>query len=271
MNQIYIPGLLTTLSSSLTISYRISGGELFDQIVERSHYSEKDASKLINQVAGALKYMHSLEIIHRDLKPENLLLSDKSLDAVVKLADFGLSLEVDAAKPTFHGLAGSPGYIAPEIAQRRAYGKPSDVFSLGVIFYILICGYQPFHHPNNTILIEMSKNPPCDFHSPEWDTVSDEVKQLIRGMMEVDQSKRLNLGDLLKSSWILDLNKTPSTLHKASTLVKMKEFNTQRKFRNALCSLISTQNFAGDLKIATFLIFLSNKRASSFPRVSINQ
>lgn len=122
----------------------VTGGELFEDIVAREYYSETDASHCIQQVLQSVQHCHENHIVHRDLKPENLLLSSKERGAIVKLADFGLAIEIADGLPSWFGLAGTPGYLSPEVLKKEAYGQAVDVWACGVILYILLVGYPPF-------------------------------------------------------------------------------------------------------------------------------
>ncbi|MES1906534.1 MAG: Calcium/calmodulin-dependent protein kinase type II subunit gamma, partial [Paramarteilia canceri] len=141
-------------------------------------------------------------------------------------------------------LAGSPGYIAPEIALRKPYDTKSDIFSLGVIMYILLCGYQPFYNENEMTLVEMSKNPKWNFESSEWNETSEEAKELITKMMEKGPDKRINATNILEHKWIKDFNKNVKGLNKSNTLQNMREFNVRRKFKNAMYALMGANNLA---------------------------
>jgi len=116
----------------------VTGGELFEDIVAREFYSEVDASNCIRQVLEAVCHCHQTGVIHRDLKPENLLLASKEKGAVVKLADFGLAVEVSNDEPRWFGFAGTPGYLSPEVLRKEPYGKAVDLWACGVILYILL-------------------------------------------------------------------------------------------------------------------------------------
>jgi len=128
----------------------VGGGELFDRIVEKEVYSEQDAQKLVRTIAGAIKYCHDREVVHRDLKPENILLSKDEetgeiMDDNIKIADFGFAKQNNSTSNGLSTACGTPGYVAPEILQGKSYGKEVDMWSFGVIIYILLCGYPPFH------------------------------------------------------------------------------------------------------------------------------
>jgi calcium/calmodulin-dependent protein kinase I len=179
----------------------MSGGELFDRIVEKEKYSEKEASSVIKKLANALKYCHDMGIAHRDLKPENLLYQSTEPDSEIKIADFGLAKLVkgDSLMQT---ACGTPGYVAPEILESRPYGSEVDMWSLGVIMYILLCGFPPFYDENNAALFASIKRGIFDFPSPYWDGISDVAKDLICRLLVVDPKKRYTAEQVLNHSWV---------------------------------------------------------------------
>jgi calcium/calmodulin-dependent protein kinase I len=162
----------------------LEGGELFDRIVKKAFYNEKEARDLVFILLKAIKYLHDKGIVHRDLKPENLLLKSKDNDAEVTLADFGFATYSKGDDIT--NQCGTPGYIAPEILKCVPYGKTVDMWSFGVILYILLGGYPPFHDENQRALFKKIIKGDYEFHHDYWSGVSDEAKQLIQGLLTVD-------------------------------------------------------------------------------------
>uniref|UniRef100_A0A8D2Q8V2 Calcium/calmodulin-dependent protein kinase type 1B n=1 Tax=Varanus komodoensis TaxID=61221 RepID=A0A8D2Q8V2_VARKO len=174
----------------------VTGGELFDRIIERGYYTEKDASQLIRQVLEAVNYLHDLGIVHRDLKPENLLYATPFEDAKIMITDFGLSkIEADGIMST---ACGTPGYVAPEILEQKPYGKAVDSWALGVISYILLCGYPPFYDENDSELFNQILRAEYEFDSPYWDDISESAKDFIRHLLERDPEKRFTCQQALQ-------------------------------------------------------------------------
>jgi serine/threonine protein kinase len=172
----------------------VTGGELFDRIIARQHFSENDARDLIHVLIETIRHMHSYGIVHRDLKPENILFQTSAPDAPIKIADFGLaklyqpSDEGDSLKT----LCGTPGYVAPEVLKNRnGYTPQCDMWSVGVILYILLCGYPPFQHEQQNKLFKQILKAEFHFHSPWWDKVSPEAKDMVSQLLVVDPTKRL--------------------------------------------------------------------------------
>ncbi|CAM9422002.1 unnamed protein product, partial [Choristocarpus tenellus] len=163
----------------------LNGGELFDRIVLRQYYNEKEARDTLVVLLDAVRYCHDRDVAHRDLKPENLLLVSDTDDATIKLADFGFARPV--GKEGLRTQCGTPGYVAPEILKGEVYGKPVDMWSVGVITYILLGGYPPFHDDNQAKLYQKIKKGRVVFHPQYWNTVSDEAKDLIRKLLTLDQ------------------------------------------------------------------------------------
>uniref|UniRef100_A0A1I7XUE2 Protein kinase domain-containing protein n=1 Tax=Heterorhabditis bacteriophora TaxID=37862 RepID=A0A1I7XUE2_HETBA len=180
----------------------VTGGELFEDIVAREFYSEADASHCIQQILESIAYCHQNCIVHRDLKPENLLLASKAKGAAVKLADFGLAIEVSQDTEAWFGFAGTPGYLSPEVLKKDPYGKPVDIWACGVILYILLVGYPPFWDEDQHRLYAQIKAGAYDYPSPEWDTVTPEAKSLIDSMLTVNPKKRITADQALKVPWI---------------------------------------------------------------------
>uniref|UniRef100_A0A665WTC2 calcium/calmodulin-dependent protein kinase n=1 Tax=Echeneis naucrates TaxID=173247 RepID=A0A665WTC2_ECHNA len=180
----------------------VTGGELFEDIVAREYYSEADASHCIQQILESVHHCHVNGIVHRDLKPENLLLASKLKGAAVKLADFGLAIEVQGDQQAWFGFAGTPGYLSPEVLRKDPYGKPVDMWACGVILYILLVGYPPFWDEDQHRLYQQIKAGAYDFPSPEWDTVTPEAKDLINKMLTINPSKRITAAEALKHPWI---------------------------------------------------------------------
>ncbi|XP_058801253.1 calcium/calmodulin-dependent protein kinase type II alpha chain isoform X18 [Phymastichus coffea] len=223
----------------------VTGGELFEDIVAREFYSEADASHCIQQILESVHHCHHNGVVHRDLKPENLLLASKAKGAAVKLADFGLAIEVQGDTQAWYGFAGTPGYLSPEVLKKEPYGKPVDIWACGVILYILLVGYPPFWDEDQHRLYAQIKSGSYDYPTPEWDTVTPEAKNLINQMLTVNPNKRITASEALKHPWICQRERVASVVHRQETVDCLKKFNARRKLKGAiLTTMLATRNFS---------------------------
>ncbi|XP_069379088.1 calcium/calmodulin-dependent protein kinase (CaM kinase) II beta 1 isoform X9 [Paralichthys olivaceus] len=239
----------------------VTGGELFEDIVAREYYSEADASHCIHQILDSVHHIHQHDIVHRDLKPENLLLASKCKNAAVKLADFGLAIEVQGDQQAWFGFAGTPGYLSPEVLRKEAYGKPVDIWACGVILYILLVGYPPFWDEDQHKLYQQIKAGAYDFPSPEWDTVTPEAKNLINQMLTINPAKRITAQEALKHPWVCQRSTVASMMHRQETVECLKKFNARRKLKGAiLTTMLVSRNFSAKT--------LLNKKADVKPQTN---
>uniref|UniRef100_A0A8C1YFB3 calcium/calmodulin-dependent protein kinase n=1 Tax=Cyprinus carpio TaxID=7962 RepID=A0A8C1YFB3_CYPCA len=238
----------TNYNQKKYILLKVTGGELFEDIVAREYYSEADASHCIQQILEAVLHCHQMGVVHRDLKPENLLLASKCKNAAVKLADFGLAIEVQGDQQAWFGFAGTPGYLSPEVLRKEAYGKPVDIWACGVILYILLVGYPPFWDEDQHKLYQQIKAGAYDFPSPEWDTVTPEAKNLINQMLTINPAKRITAQEALKHPWVCQRSTVASMMHRQETVECLKKFNARRKLKGAiLTTMLVSRNFSGKL------------------------
>lgn len=189
----------------------LSGGELFDHVVNKGYFNEQEASDVIKQITSAIGYLHQQGVVHRDLKPENVLYASGADDAEIKVTDFGLAKYLDEnSRDEFNmkTACGTPGYVAPEVLSGKAYGKEVDLWSTGVILYILLCGFPPFYSENQVLLFKQIKTADYQFASPYWDDISKEAKDVVSGLLVVDPTKRLTSEELMEMPWIK--NRGPS-------------------------------------------------------------
>ncbi|XP_061506795.1 calcium/calmodulin-dependent protein kinase type 1 [Anopheles gambiae] len=204
----------------------VTGGELFDRIVEKGSYTERDASNLIRQVLEAVDYMHEQGVVHRDLKPENLLYYSAAEDSKIMISDFGLSKMEDSG---FMATAcGTPGYVAPEVLAQKPYGKAVDVWSIGVISYILLCGYPPFYDENDANLFAQILKGEFEFDSPYWDEISDSAKDFIRNLMCVNVERRFTCKQALAHPWISGNAASSKNIHGTVSEQLKKNFAKSR-------------------------------------------
>ncbi|XP_048089051.1 calcium/calmodulin-dependent protein kinase (CaM kinase) II gamma 1 isoform X7 [Alosa alosa] len=223
----------------------VTGGELFEDIVAREYYSEADASQCISQILESVNHIHQHDIVHRDLKPENLLLASKMKGAAVKLADFGLAIEVQGDQQAWFGFAGTPGYLSPEVLRKDPYGKPVDIWACGVILYILLVGYPPFWDEDQHKLYQQIKAGAYDFPSPEWDTVTPEAKNLINQMLTINPAKRITAEQALTHPWVCQRSTVASMMHRQETVECLRKFNARRKLKGAiLTTMLVSRNFS---------------------------
>ncbi|PKU31817.1 calcium calmodulin-dependent protein kinase type ii subunit alpha isoform x1 [Limosa lapponica baueri] len=242
----------------------VTGGELFEDIVAREYYSEADASHCIQQILEAVLHCHQMGVVHRDLKPENLLLASKLKGAAVKLADFGLAIEVEGDQQAWFGFAGTPGYLSPEVLRKDPYGKAVDLWACGVILYILLVGYPPFWDEDQHRLYQQIKAGAYDFPSPEWDTVTPEAKDLINKMLTINPSKRITAAEALKHPWISHRATVASCMHRQETVDCLKKFNARRKLKGAiLTTMLATRNFSGRCRLWGSSPCLTKRKSSS--------
>ncbi|KAE9554867.1 hypothetical protein FO519_001895 [Halicephalobus sp. NKZ332] len=215
----------------------VTGGELFEDIVAREFYSEADASHCIQQILESIAYCHQNNVVHRDLKPENLLLASRAKGAAVKLADFGLAIEVQGESEAWYGFAGTPGYLSPEVLKKDPYGKAVDLWACGVILYILLVGYPPFWDEDQHRLYNQIKAGAYDYPSPEWDTVTPEAKHLIDSMLTVNPKKRITAEQALRVPWICNRDRVASMMHRQDTVDCLRKFNARRKLKAAISAV----------------------------------
>jgi len=226
----------------------VTGGELFDRVVRKGCLAEAETAGIIRQVLSALAYLHARNIVHRDLKPENLLFTSAADDALVKIADFGLSTVVDDSQSALKTACGTPGYVAPEVLAQIGYGAPADMWSVGVIMYILLCGFPPFYDENINVLFEQIMAGDFDYPSPYWDGVSDTAISLIDSLLVVDPDTRLTAEQALQHPWL-----APGVVHNvqipkaSSSQASQQGYKSQ--FKRAILARLAIHKFASSASI----------------------
>jgi len=207
------------------------GGELFDKVVEAGNYSEHLASKAIKQVCRGIKYLHANGIIHRDLKPENLLYYDNSSEGLLKITDFGLATHLDDPNDLMRTTCGTLHYVAPEVLLGHPYGKEVDLWSLGVILFVLLSGYLPFYADQKKQTYKLIVTGDYGgFDDPVWDGISRDAKDLVKKLLDINPKARITLDEVMKHPWIARAESvaSPKTFS-VSFATKLKEFNEKRK------------------------------------------
>lgn len=200
-NIVTLHDLFETKNAVYIITDLASGGELFNQLIQKGSYTEKDASNLVKQILEGVAYLHDHEIVHRDLKPENLLFSDKSDHPNLMITDFGLSKILKHHNDILMTACGTPGYVAPEVLRQTGHGKPVDIWSVGVIMYTLLCGYTPFGGEDQAALFDSILSGVYYFEEEYWSEISDYAKDLIDKLMTYDANKRITVHDALRHPW----------------------------------------------------------------------
>lgn len=213
----------------LVVMECMQGGELFQRIQERQDgpFTEREAAQIMHEICVAVKYLHDSNIAHRDLKPENLLYTSPNPNAILKLTDFGFSKET-FVKDTLQTPCYTPYYVAPEVLGPEKYDKSCDIWSLGVIMYILLCGFPPFYSNHGLAISPGMKTRirtgQYDFPNPEWQNVSQAAKDLIKGMLSVEPEKRLTIDQVMKNPWVRLYMEVPQTpLHTERVLKEGEE------------------------------------------------
>ena len=219
------------------VTEKMTGGELFDRIVSKSFYNEKEARDVCKILFEAIGYCHSKSVAHRDLKPENLLLQSEDNDSEIKIADFGFAKKC-LTPNSLTTQCGTPGYVAPEILEGVAYDTKSDMWSLGVIVYIILGGYPPFIEQNQRELFRKIRRGQYEFHEEYWGSVSDDAKDLISSLLTVEPSKRLTAAESLKHKWMVADAKDLEGQDLGTNLSELRKYNAKRKFKAAVHTVI---------------------------------
>jgi len=222
------------------VTEKMTGGELFDRIVSKSFYNEKEARDVCKILFEAIGYCHTNAVAHRDLKPENLLLKSEDNDSEIKIADFGFAKKV-LTPNSLTTQCGTPGYVAPEILEGVAYDEKSDMWSLGVIVYILLGGYPPFIEQNQRELFRKIRKGQYEFHEEYWGSVSPEAKDFISCLLTVQPSKRLTAEQALKHKWMTQSDSVLAGQDLGTNLSELRKYNAKRKFKAAV-NAVSREN-----------------------------
>ncbi|KAG5011253.1 hypothetical protein AAZX31_07G241700 [Glycine max] len=214
-----------------------SGGELFDRIIAQGHYSERAAASLCRSIVNVVHICHFMGVMHRDLKPENFLLSTKDDHATLKATDFGLSVFIEQGK-VYHDMVGSAYYVAPEVL-RRSYGKEIDIWSAGIILYILLSGVPPFWAETEKGIFNAILEGEIDFVSEPWPSISDSAKDLVRKMLTQDPKKRITSAQVLEHPWMREGGDASDKPIDSAVLSRMKQFRAMNKLKKLALKVIA--------------------------------
>ncbi|CAO2820251.1 unnamed protein product [Amaranthus hypochondriacus] len=213
------------------------GGELFDRIIQRGHYTERKAAELTRLIVGVVEACHSLGVLHRDLKPENFLFVSHDEDSTLKTIDFGLSAFFKPGE-TFTDVVGSPYYVAPEVL-RKFYGQECDVWSAGVIIYILLSGVPPFWDETEQGIFEQVLKGDLDFASEPWPSISNGAKDLVKRMLVRDPKKRLTAHEVLCHPWVQVDGLAPDKPLDSAVISRLKQFSAMNKLKKIAIRVIA--------------------------------
>lgn len=214
-----------------------AGGELFDRILAKGHYSERAAASVCREIVSVVHTCHFMGVMHRDLKPENFLLSDKSENSVLKATDFGLSVFIEEGK-VYKDMVGSAYYVAPEVLKRR-YGKEADVWSAGVILYILLSGVPPFWDETERGIFEAIRKEELDFQTKPWPSISRSAKDLVRRMLTRDPQSRITAAQVLEHPWLREGGEASDEPIDSAVLSRMKQFRAMNKLKKLALKVIA--------------------------------
>lgn len=214
-----------------------AGGELFDRITAQGHYSERAAAAICRSVVNVVHICHFMGVLHRDLKPENFLLSSKDEGAMLKATDFGLSVFIEEGK-LYRDIVGSAYYVAPEVL-RRSYGKEIDVWSAGVILYILLSGVPPFWAETEKGIFDAIIEGELDFDSQPWPSISESAKDLVRKMLTMDPKKRLTAAQVLEHPWMREGGEASDKPIDNAVLSRLKQFRAMNKLKKLALKVIA--------------------------------
>eukprot|EP00604_Paraphysomonas_vestita_P002370 CAMPEP_0174819304 /NCGR_PEP_ID=MMETSP1107-20130205/2449_1 /TAXON_ID=36770 /ORGANISM="Paraphysomonas vestita, Strain GFlagA" /LENGTH=319 /DNA_ID=CAMNT_0016032535 /DNA_START=301 /DNA_END=1260 /DNA_ORIENTATION=+ len=220
----------------------LPGGELFDRLVQKTFYNEKEARDTVRIICEGIKYCHDRGIVHRDLKPENLLMESIDDDAKVKIADFGFATNVVGSSLTV--ACGTPGYVAPELVSNKPYGKPVDMWAIGVITYCLLGGYPPFDAETDKALFRKIRKGEYEFHPQFWNHVSTDAKNFISSLLQLDPEIRFTADQALQHPWLLQADTTLEQIDLSETIKNLKSYQKTRKFKGAAKALMAINRMA---------------------------
>ncbi|KAK3432048.1 calcium-dependent protein kinase 2 [Eucalyptus grandis] len=223
-----------------------AGGELFDRILAKGHYTERAAASICRAIVNVVHICHFMGVMHRDLKPENFLLASKDEGAMLKATDFGLSVFIEEGK-VYRDIVGSAYYVAPEVLHRR-YGKEIDIWSAGVILYILLSGVPPFWAETEKGIFNAILQGEIDFVSDPWPSISDGAKDLIRKMLTQDPKKRVTSAQVLEHPWLKEGGEASDKPIDSAVLSRMKQFRAMNEMKKLALKVIATNFSEEDIK-----------------------
>lgn len=269
-NVVRIKGTYEDVVSVHIVMELCAGGELFDRIIRKGHYSEKEAAKLIKTIVGVVEACHSLGVMHRDLKPENFLFLSSDEEAALKTTDFGLSVFYKPGE-MISDVVGSPYYVAPEVLLKH-YGPEADVWSAGVILYILLSGVPPFWAETEVGIFRQILRGKLDFNSEPWPEISDLAKDLIRKMLDRNPKTRLTAHEVLCDPWIVDDTLPPDKPLDSAVLSRLKQFSAMNKLKKMALRVIAerlSEEEIGGLKELFKMIDTDNSGTITFDELKV--